>query len=86
MVPEIRAGFQRGIHVDATGPTFFARCMIEQYCYVTPLTALVECILQWQEKQQQIDLDLWVATQLRSCGGVWWGVVGSKELRPLRLL
>ena len=57
--------------------------MIEQYCYVTPLTAFVECILQWQEKQQQIHMDFWVATRpqlqiaiLGHCGGV----IGSKEM------
>lgn len=38
------------------------RFMIEQYCYVTPLTAFVEGILQWQEKQQQIHMDFWVGS------------------------
>jgi hypothetical protein len=59
------------------GRNLTGRFMIEQYCYVTPLTAFVEGILQWQEKQQQIHMDFWVATrpQLRitilgHCGGV----------------
>ena len=58
------------------GRNLTGRFMIEQYCYVTPLTAFVEGNVQWQEKQQQIHMDFWVATQpqlritiLGQCGG-----------------
>jgi len=38
------------------------RCMIEQYCYITPLTTLMEGIIHWQEKQQHIHFDLLMAS------------------------